>query len=181
MKKVFLFLADGFEEIEAIAPIDILRRAEINITTVSVMQTKEVTGAHNVTITADRLFEEADFSGNDMLILPGGMPGTTNLDNHAGLKTLIKKQIREKRKISAICAAPSILGKMGLLEGKEAIAYPGFESQLKGAVISQKTVAKAGNIITAKGPGIAIDFALAIIEDLKGKQVADDVACGLIY
>jgi 4-methyl-5(b-hydroxyethyl)-thiazole monophosphate biosynthesis len=181
MKKVFLFLADGFEEIEAVAPIDILRRAEIDITTVSVMKTKEVTGTNNVTITADELFDEVDFSGNDMLILPGGMPGTTNLDNHAGLKELIKKQAMEKGKISAICAAPSILGKMGLLEGKEAIAYPGFEGFLKGAVISEKTVVKSDNIITAKGPGVALDFALAIVKDLKGKPTADEVADGLIY
>lgn len=181
MKKVFLFLADGFEELEAVAPIDILRRAEIDITTVSVMGRKEVKGAHNLTIVADKLFEELDYTNNEMLILPGGMPGTSNLENHAGLKKLLEQQAAKKNKISAICAAPSILGKMGLLEGKEAICYPGFEQFLEGANISTKKLVKAGNIIMAKGPGVAIDFGLAIVEELKGKTLADQVAQGMIY
>lgn len=181
MKKVFLFLADGFEELEAVAPIDILRRAEIDITTVSVMGRKEVKGAHNLTIVADKLFEELDYTNNEMLILPGGMPGTSNLENHAGLKKLLEQQAAKKNKISAICAAPSILGKMGLLNGKEAICYPGFEQFLSGAKISTKKLVKADNIITAKGPGVAIDFGLAIVEELKGKTIADQVAQGMIY
>ncbi|MDO9153398.1 MAG: DJ-1/PfpI family protein, partial [Paludibacter sp.] len=123
--KVFLFLADGFEEIEAIAPIDIFRRAEIDLITVSVKNELAVTGAHGVTVLADTLFDEVDFSGNDLLFLPGGMPGTTNLDHHAGLKNLIESQTTQNKMIAAICAAPSILGKMKLLKGKEAICYPG--------------------------------------------------------
>lgn len=181
MKKVFLFLADGFEEIEAIAPIDILRRAEIDLTTVSVMGKNEVTGAHKLTIVADKLFEEVDFTNAEMLILPGGMPGTTNLENFDGLRRLIEKQSAKKGKISAICAAPSILGKMGLLEGKEVICYPSFEVFLKGAKISDKKLVKADNIITAKGPGVAIDFALAIVKELKGEKVASEVAEAMIY
>src|ERR1035437_5610510 len=113
--KVFIFLADGFEEIEAIAPIDIFRRADIDVTTVSISNEKSVRGAHNITVQADCLFKEVDFSTNDLLYLPGGMPGTRNLDAHEGLKNLLLKQADNNKKIAAICAAPSILGKLGLL------------------------------------------------------------------
>ena len=178
--QIFLFLAEGFEEIEAIAPIDVFRRANLEVNTVSVMPDLIVYGAHNVGIEADLLFDEAEFSGEFLIFLPGGMPGTTNLDNHSGLKALIAQQAAKRGKIAAICAAPSILGKMGLLEGKEAISYPGFEPLLTGARISQSSIAKADNILTAKGPGVAIPFALKIVEELKGKEVAKQIAEGMI-
>lgn len=174
--KVFVFLADGFEEIEAIAPIDIFRRANIDVTTISISDQKLVTGAHNISVLADRLFSETDFSENDLLYLPGGMPGTKNLDNHEGLKKLLQKQANKNKNIAAICAAPSILGKMGLLNGKEAICYPGFENQLTGAILSNEKLVKSTFISTAKGAGVALQFALKLVEDLKGKQTADKIA-----
>lgn len=178
--KIFVFLAEGFEEIEAIAPIDVFRRAELDVTTVSIYDELIVSGAHNVGVQADTTFDKADFSGEFLIYLPGGMPGTTNLGNHKGLTELIKTQVEKGETVAAICAAPSILGQMGLLEGKEAISYPGFEETLTGATISEKIIAKADNILTAKGPGVAIPFALKIVEELKGKQTADDIAAAMI-
>jgi len=174
--KIFLFLADGFEEIEAIAPIDIFRRAEIDLTTVSIKNELAVTGAHGVTLLADALFSEVDFAENDLLFLPGGLPGTTHLDQHAGLKELIQKQAVEGRKIAAICAAPSILGKLGLLQNKEAICYPGFENLLIDATISDKKIVQSGTVYTAKAAGVSIQFALKLVEELKGKEIADKIS-----
>jgi len=170
--KTFVFLADGFEENEAIAPIDILRRADIQVTTVSISNSKEVRGAHGITVLADCLFAKADFTHNDLLFLPGGMPGTKNLDAHNGLKDLLLKHAKLGGNIAAICAAPSILGKMGLLYGKEAICYPGYENQLQGAILSEKKIVKSGSIITAIGAGIAVEFALRLVEELKGEETA---------
>jgi len=177
--KVFIFLADGFEEIEAIAPIDIFRRAGIEVATISITHEKAIRGAHNITVTADRLFQEVDFSGNDLLYLPGGMPGTRNLDAHEGLKKLLIRQAGEKRNIAAICAAPSILGKLGLLKGIEAICYPGFEDQMEGAILSKEKIVESGTISTAKGAGVAIQFALKLVEILKGKSMADQIATSI--
>ncbi|HJV76827.1 MAG TPA: DJ-1 family glyoxalase III [Paludibacter sp.] len=173
--KAFIFLADGFEEIEAIAPIDIFRRAEFEVTTISISNSKTVKGAHGISVVADSLFSEADFTDNDILYLPGGMPGTKNLDAHEGLKNLIRKQVLEDRHIAAICAAPSILGKMGLLKGKEAICYPGYEDQLQGAILSDNKTVKSGSIHTAKGAGVAVQFALKLVEELKGKKKAEQI------
>jgi len=174
--RVFIFLAEGFEEIEAIAPIDILRRAGFDVATVSISDTKSVTGAHGITVLADKLFTEADFSIVDLLYLPGGMPGTINLDAHVGLKKLIQRQMNDGKNVAAICAAPSILGKLGLLADKEAICYPGFENQLSGAIISKQKIVKDGNISTAKGAGVAIQFAIDLINSLKNKDLADKIA-----
>ena len=143
---------------------------------VSISDDKEVSGAHGVSVLADSLFSEIDFSGDFLLFLPGGMPGTKNLDAHEGLKKLINMQVKAGKPTAAICAAPSILGKMGLLEGKEAICYPGFENQLTGAKISDDKMVKSGSISTAKGAGVAIQFALKLVEDLKGKTEADRIA-----
>ena len=174
--KVFIFLADGFEELEAIAPIDIFRRAEIDVTVVSISNERMVRGAHNIHITSDCLFSETDFSVNDLLYLPGGMPGTRNLGAHEGLKDLLLKQAGEKKKIAAICAAPSILGKLGLLNGMEAVCFPGFENQLTGAKLSENKIVESGNISTAKGAGVAVQFAIKLVEVLKGKNSADEIA-----
>lgn len=174
--KVYVFLANGFEEIEAIAPIDIFRRANIEVITVSISDNKEVSGAHGISVLADKLFSEIDFSGEYLIYLPGGMPGTKNLDAHVGLKSLIASHVKAGEQTAAICAAPSILGKMGFLEGKEAICYPGFEDQLIGATISQDKIVKSGNISTAKGAGVAIQFALKLVEDIKGKAEAERIA-----
>ncbi len=179
--KVFVFLAEGFEEIEAIAPIDIFRRAGFDVCTVSITENKEVSGAHGITVLADCLFSATEFSKNDLLFLPGGMPGTKNLDEHEGLKHVLKTQVDSKKPLAAICAAPSILGKMGLLEGKEAICYPGFENFLYGATLSKEKIVKSGQIFTAKGAGVAIPYALRLVEELKGKEVADKLAESICY
>jgi len=177
--KVFLFLADGFEEIEAITPIDIFRRAGIDLVTVSVKDDKTVTGAHGVTVLADKLFAEVDFTGNELLFLPGGLPGTTNLELHDGLKMLIKKQNEAGGKLAAICAAPSIFGKMNLLKGKEAICYPGFENFLFDAQVSENKVVKSDNIYTAKAAGVSLIFALELVKELKGADTAQSIANAL--
>mgnify|MGYP001003483205 CR=1 FL=1 len=179
--KVFAFLADGFEEIEAIATVDILRRAEIEVTTVSISNKKEVTGAHGIPVIADKLFSETNFSSGDLLFLPGGMPGTKHLDKHEGLRELLLKYNSEGKKIAAICAAPIVLAHNGLLDGKDAICYPGFEEDLSKAKISDKTVVKSGTIITGKGPGVSMKFALTLIEELKGKALANAVSKGLCF
>lgn len=179
--KAFIFLADGFEEIEAIAPIDIFKRAEFEVKTISISNDKTVKGAHGISVIADSLFSEVDFTDNDLLYLPGGMPGTKNLDAHEGLKNLINKQILENKNIAAICAAPSILGKMGLLKGKEAICYPGFENQLQGAILSDNKIVKSGIIHTAKGAGVAVQFALKLVEELQGKKKAEQIADSICF
>ncbi|MDF2530834.1 MAG: ThiJ family intracellular protease [Clostridia bacterium] len=170
MKKVNIYLADGFEEIEALTVVDVLRRAGVEANTVAITNAKEVKGAHNITVIADKTFDEMDNNAADMLVLPGGMPGTTNLEKHEGLKSLIKQFYHEEKLIAAICAAPSILGKMELLESSRATCYPGFEQDLKGAIHSDDLVVRHKNIITSKGPGTALLFALDLVEILLGKE-----------
>ena len=180
MKEVFVFLAEGFEEIEAVATIDVIRRAEINVTTVSISNDYLVKGAHAISVMADKLFTEADFSNGDMLILPGGMPGASNLNNHAGLKNLLNSYVTHEKKIAAICAAPLVLGGLGILQGKNATAYPGFETTLTGAEYVKTGVVIDGNIITGRGPGFAVDFGLAIVSQLMGQEKADEVGAGML-
>ena len=131
-------------------------------------------------VVADKLFEDIDFSAGNMLVLPGGMPGASNLNEHEGLKNLIKKYYSEGKNIAAICAAPLVFGGLGILQGKKATAYPGFESYLTGAEISTNGIVKDGNIITGKGPGFAPVFALTLVEELQGKTKADEVAKGML-
>jgi len=177
--QIYLFLAEGFEEIEAIAPIDIFRRAELSVTIVSINNDKAVTGSHGITVLADNTFDETNFVEDSLLFLPGGLPGTTNLDNHSGLKALIKLHSEKGNKMAAICAAPSVFGKMGLLADKKAICYPGFENQLLNATLSTSDTIRSGNIFTAKAAGSAMDFALMIVSDLKGKEVAEAIRAGM--
>lgn len=173
--KICVFLAEGFEEIEAVAPIDIFRRAGIEVLTISVTGNKVVNGAHAIPVLADILFEDAGFVTDDFLFLPGGMPGTTNLGNHEGLRKLIVEKYSQGGNLAAICAAPSILGNLNMLNGKEAICYPGFESALKGASLSEQKVVQSGNVFTAKAAGVAIEFALRIVENIKGAEVAKSI------
>jgi len=180
MKEVFVFLAEGFEEMEAVGTIDVLRRGELNVTVVSISEKKTVIGAHNISVVADKLFPEVDFSSGEMLVLPGGMPGASNLNAHAELKALIQQYNSEGKRLAAICAAPLVFGGLGLLQGKKATTYPGFESMLTGATIIEEGTVKDGNIITGRGPGFVMDFGLAIVEELQGKAKADEVAKGLL-
>ena len=179
MKKVIIFLAEGFEEIEAISIIDVLRRAEVSVTTVSVSKEKEVKGAHNVPVVADNLFDEVDFASFDMLVLPGGMPGAKNLQEHEGVIKQIEA-FEKNKQVGAICAAPMILGGMGLLKGKRATCYPGFEAELIEAKITDEPVTVDGNITTGKGPAFAIQFALQLVETLAGKGTRNEVSNGLL-
>lgn len=181
MAKTVIFLAEGFEEIEALTVVDLLRRAGIDITTASVTDAKSVTGSHNITVIADALFNEIDFDSTDMLILPGGMPGTTNLDNCAPLKEQIKRFNDEGRMLAAICAAPTVYGKMGLLQGKKATCFPGRESDLLGADVQTTETVKDGNFITSRGMGTAISFGLAIISHFQGADAADEMAKKIVY
>lgn len=180
MKRVNVYLADGFEEVEAITVVDVLRRAEIDAKMISITGSKAVNGAHGVTVEADELFDNADNSGADMLVLPGGMPGTRYLGEHKGLSEVIRSFAEKDKYIAAICAAPSILGRMGLLKGKKAVCYPGFEDALKGAVIREDIVSQEGNYITSKGPGTAIYFALRLAELLADKETAEELREGMI-
>ena len=180
MKKVALFLANGFEEIEALGTVDILRRAEIPVTTVSIYKEKEVTGAHNMTVIADTIYDELDFSTVDVLVLPGGMPGAQYLNEHEGLKEQVKLFAERGNKVAAICAAPMVLGGLNLLEGKKATCYPGFESKLIGAETSADSVVVSDNIITGKGPAFVFDFALQLVEEIVGADKRKEVQDGLL-
>lgn len=181
MSKVYIFLADGFEEIEALTVVDLLRRADIDITMVSVSGSLDVMGGHRITVRADKLFEELNFSDADMLVLPGGKMGTDNLSVHEGLDKLLKNFAKQDKLLSAICAAPSILGNKGLLKGKKAICYPGFEEYLTGAKVVDTDVVTDGNIITSKGMGTSIDFSLAIITKLIDENEAAKIAASIRY
>ncbi len=176
MSKVFIFLANGFEEIEGLTVVDLLRRVDIEISMVSITGSLEVTGSHQITVKADVLFEEADFSDATMLILPGGMPGTKNLSEHQGLDKLLKASYKEGKTLAAICAAPSVFGTKGLLDGKRVTCYPGYEELLMGAKVVNAAVVVDDNIITSKGMGTSIDFSLAIIKYLKGEEPAAKIA-----
>lgn len=180
MKTICIFLADGFEEVEALTVVDVLRRAGISVETVSIMKSKTVIGAHNVPVVADKLFEDIKQDNVEMIVLPGGMPGATNLDSHAGLSKLINVFAESAKPLSAICAAPLVLGKRGILNSKKATCYPGFESFLQGAVCTGTLVQKDGNIITGKGPGAAMDFACAIAEQYVGLDKVKEIRKGMI-
>lgn len=169
---IYAFLAKGFEEVEALATVDVLRRAELEVLTVGI-GSKIVSGSHNIPVFCD--LEESEISVDkdfDGIILPGGMPGTLNLEKNKTVNEFIDYAVKDNKLIAAICAAPSILGHKGLLKGKEATCFPGFEDELDCAVISNKYVVADGNIITAKGMGSAIDFGLAITEYFCGNDEA---------
>lgn len=176
---VYVLLADGFEEIEAVAPVDIMRRAGIKAVTVSIKPDKAVTGFHGITMMADMTINE-NICDIDMLILPGGA-GHELLDASNDVHSLINRAHVEGAYIAAICAAPSIIGKKMLLEGKKATCYPGFEKYLYGAEYSEDKVVKDGKIITAKGPGAAYDFGFKICEILKDKETADRLKAAMQY
>ena len=173
---VYIFLAEGFEELEALNPVDVLRRAQIPVTTVGV-GAKTITGAHNIPVTCDREIDEIySFEDMEMVILPGGMPGTVNLENSPAVQKALDWAAENELWIGAICAAPSVLGHKGLLKGKKAICFPGFEQALEGAELSfEESVCIDGHIITAKGAGVALQFALALVKCLKGDAAAQNI------
>jgi 4-methyl-5(b-hydroxyethyl)-thiazole monophosphate biosynthesis len=171
---VYLFLADGFEIIEAMAPLDMLTRAGVEVKTVGVTG-KEVKASCGISVIADITEDEFEFYGAEAIILPGGMPGTLNLENSSVVQNAIDKAIDIDIPVCAICAAPSILGHKGLLDGKEATAFPGFENDLEGAALSESYVVTDGNIITARGAGVCIQFGLEIVKKLCGNDTAEKI------
>lgn len=171
MSKVSIFMADGMEEVECLAVADMLKRGGVEVETISIMERRMVTSSHNVTILADKMFDEADYSDSDLLFLPGGMPGTTNLGAHEGVCALLKAFDAAGKRVAAICAAPSVLGQLGLLNGRQATCYPGFEDQLKGAAYTRQGVITDGHITTARGVGFAIDMGLELVKLLQGEEV----------
>ena len=180
MKTIFVFLAEGFEEIEALTPVDVLRRAGLSVQTVSVMDEQVVAGAHGVPVLADRMFAEINPEDAEMILLPGGLPGATNLDAHEGLSRMILDFAAAEKPLAAICAAPLVLGNRGLLQGKKATCYPGFETYLQGAEYTAALVEKDGNIITGKGPGAAMEFAFAIVEKYCGIDKVNELKQGMM-
>lgn len=181
MSEVCMFFGTGYEEVEALAAIDVMRRAGIDVDMVSITGEKYVISSHKVTVEMDCLLEDVDFENVKMIVLPGGMPGTTNLEACEPLMKQVEKFYEQKKLLAAICAAPSIFGHRGMLKGRKACCYPSFESHLEGAEVTKNPCEVSDHIITSRGMGCAVDFGLAIVEKLKGKEAADKVAESIIY
>lgn len=181
MKTVFVFLAEGFEEIEAVTTIDLLRRAGLSVVTVAVGDSLEVAGAHHVPVIADRHISNVLLSEADALVLPGGLPGVTNLAASEVLLSMLREAYEGGKLLAAICAAPSILGSLGILDGKPATCYPSFEPQLGAYLPTEERVVVAGQVITACAAGVSIPFALAIVKALLDEETAQSVAQAIIY
>jgi 4-methyl-5(b-hydroxyethyl)-thiazole monophosphate biosynthesis len=181
MKRAAIFFGTGYEEVEALTVVDLLRRAGIETVCVSIDNEKEVTGSHNITVKMDEDIDNIDFDSFDILVCPGGMPGTRNLEACKKLTENIRKFDDEGKLIGAICAAPSIFGHMGLLTGRDACIYPGMEGELKGANVVFDKVTRAGNIITSRGMGTAIAFGLEIVAALIDKETADKLGKTVVY
>ena len=181
MRKYGIFMGDGCEEIEGLAVVDILRRAKVEIITISINGSNQVTGSHNITFTTDKKFEEVDFSTLQGIILPGGIPGTPNLKAHEGVLSTVKEFYDAHKIVAAICAAPTILGFAGLLKGKKATCHPGFEEELTGAECLTDKVVVDDNIITSRGMGTAVDFGLAILGMEQSKEEIELLKSKLVY
>ena len=177
---IYVHLAQGFEEIEAVTVVDILRRGGLDVKTVSVTGQREVAGSHGITLTADLLFEDADYGACEMMVLPGGLPGTTNLQKHKALMETLVGFSASGRPVAAICAAPMIFGAMGLVRGKRATIYPGMEDELKGALVQKDRVVEDDGVVTSQGPATAMEFALALLARMAGQKTADRVKGGLL-
>ena len=181
MIKVAIFLAEGLEEIEALAVVDILRRALVTVDVVSITDTHEVTGSHDIRIIADKVIADISFDDYEMLILPGGMPGTTNLEACKPLTDAIRAFDASGKKLAAICAAPGILGRMGLVQGKRTCCYPGIDVHMKGAEVLPVEALTDGHITTGRGFGCAIPFGLEIVRVLLGEEKAAALKDEIVY
>jgi 4-methyl-5(b-hydroxyethyl)-thiazole monophosphate biosynthesis len=183
MAKVYVFLANGFEDVEALIPVDVLRRGGVEVTTVSIVDGSQIVEtAHNVQIVADAMIEDCNFSDADLLFLPGGMPGATNLYEHQGVRQAVLAQAKAGKKVAAICAAPAVvLAQLGVLDGKHATCYPGFEKLLTKAEYTADLVTVDGNITTAEGPAAAFPFAYELLAQLVSKEVSDQIAEGMRF
>ena len=180
MDRAVMFLADGFEEIEGLAVVDILRRADVTIDTVSIMGTKEIHGSHDIILQADKLPEEVDFDSYDMVILPGGGLGTKNLKGSQLVKEIVQKFNDEDRYLAAICAAPTVFGCMGLLQGKNACCYGDMGTELTGANVLYDDVVVDGKYITSRGMGTAVKFGLTLMSIFRGEEAAKDMASAIM-
>ncbi len=181
MSKAAVFFGTGYEEIEALTVVDILRRAGVETSMVSVMGEKSVVGSHDIRVEMDALIEEIDFGELDVIVLPGGMPGTKNLEACETLMAQVDAFVAQDKIVAAICAAPSILGHRGILKGRKACSFPSFESHLEGAQVLQQPAVMDGNVITGRGMGAAIPFGLKILEKLQGEDAARQMAEAIIY
>src|SRR5699024_473464 len=181
MSKVYIFLADGFEDIEGLTVVDLMRRAGIDIETVSIKNSREITTSHNITMYTDRTFEGTDFSDADMLVLPGGMPGTKYLGEYAPLTELLTEFYGKGGKVAAICAAPIVFAGLGFLKNRKATSYPSFMDKLDGAEVLEDKVVVDGNVTTSRGLGTAIPFALSLIEQLMGRAKAEEIAESIVF
>ena len=181
MKKIGIFMADGCEEIEGLTVVDIVRRAKMEIVMISITGKREVTSSHQVTFLTDALAAEVDYDTLDGIVLPGGMPGTLNLQADETVNKVIRQFAADGRLVCAICAAPSVLGAAGILEGKCATCHPGFEEKLTGAKVEEKEVVVDGNVITSRGMGTAIPFALEIVRYFADDEAVEQVRKGLVY
>lgn len=181
MASIAVFLSDGHEEIEALTVVDLCRRSNIETRVVSMEQDITVTGSHQIRVQCDECFDQVDFDSLDMLVLPGGMPGTRNLEAHEGLMKKVDEFWSHGKYVAAICAAPSILGHLGILQGKDACSYPTFEDQLLGASVTRNPVEISGNVITSRGMGTSIPFGLAIVSVFCGQEKADALAETIVY
>lgn len=179
---MYVFLAEGFEEIEALAPVDVMRRAGLNVTTVSITDNLVVKGAHGIPVVTDATFDSLDYADAALLFLPGGLPGATNLEAHSGLcQLLTAKATQDDVIISAICAAPLVIGGLGLLQGKQATCYPGFEDTMQGATYTASQVTVDGNVFTACGPAAAWELGFTFVEHFCGKEQADKLRSGMQF
>ena len=183
MSKVYIFFADGFEDIEGLTVVDLMRRAGIDIQTVSIKETKEIRTSHGIDLLTDRTFGECDFSDADMLVIPGGMPGTKYLAGYKPLTDLLTDFNSKGKKIAAICAAPSVFSGLGFLKNRKATSYPSFMEIIAGdgAKTSEDNVVVDGNITTSRGLGTAVDFALSLISQLENDEKAKEIAESVVY
>lgn len=178
---IYEFLADGFEEMEGLVPIDILRRGGLEVRTVSISGRHHVQTSHGITVVADLLFEGVDFCDAELIMLPGGMPGSMNLNNHEGVKNVAMQQFKKGKLIAAICAAPMVLGGLGILQGKRATCSPGFEKYLEGAEYTSELCTVDGNVITGKGPAATLPYAYKLLEILTDKDTMKTIAQKMQY
>jgi len=178
---IYTFLATGFEEVEALGPIDVCRRAGLQVKTVSITDQLTVTGAHGVGIVADSMFADNDYSDAELLFLPGGMPGASNLNAHEGLCSVILAHHKAGKALAAICAAPMVYGNLGIAQGKRMTCYPGFEKFLTGATYTAALVERDGLLFTGKGPAAALALGYAIVEHFCGKETAEQLREGMMY
>ncbi len=180
--KIMVFLANGFEEVEALTVVDYLRRVDITVDTVSITQNREVKGSHDIPVIADKTIDQIDSTDSyEGVVIPGGMPGATNLRDNPRVIEIVKDMDKNNKLAAAICAGPIVLKQAGVIEGRKITSYPGFENQLSGGIYQEQGVVRDGNIITARGPALAVDFALAIIEYFLEKEKADELKKRILY